>query len=227
MLNKDQSFGTLYVVATPLGNLTDMSERGIETLKNVDAIACEDTRVTKKLLDHFSINTPTVSYHQHSDEKKRQELVSLLLKSKSIALVTDAGTPGISDPGGKLVAAAVKVGIQTIPIPGPSALIAALSVSGFPTDKFLFTGFPPNKKGRATYFQQLAQCEQTVALYESKHRILKTLEQLPQDRLMMVGRELTKMHECLYRGTASEIIEQINKTSSKGEFVIVLAPMKS
>lgn len=216
--------GKLYVVGTPIGNLSDISERGLETLKSVDLIACEDTRVTKKLLSAYSIDTPTISYHQHSTDEKGQQIVNKLIDGISVALVTDAGTPGISDPGGKLVEAAIKSNIEVTPIPGASALAAALSVSGFPTDKFIFLGFPPNKKGRQTYFELIKNTDQTVALYESKHRILKTLEQLPQDRPLVVGRELTKMHEHIYRGSAQQVIKQLNQTSTKGEFVIVVAP---
>lgn len=216
--------GKLFVVATPIGNLADISERGLQTLKSADLIACEDTRVTKKLLSSYSIDSPTISYHQHSGDSKVQELIEKLESGSSIAVVTDAGTPGISDPGGKLVEAAVRSTIEVVPIPGASALTAALSISGFPTDKFSFMGFPPNKKGRNTYFAQISDIEYTVAMYESKHRILKTLEQLPQDRKLTVCRELTKMHESIYRGTAQEIIQQLNQTSTKGEFVIVMAP---
>jgi len=218
--------GILYVIGTPIGNLGDISERAIETLKSVDLIASEDTRVTQKLLSNFKIDTPTTSYHQHSDDSKMAQIIEKIESGSSIGLVTDAGTPGISDPGGKLVEAAVRSNIEIIPIPGASAVITALSASGFPTDRFSFMGFPPNKKGRNTYFDQIDQIDQTVALYESKHRIIKTLEQLPQERLMIVGRELTKMFEHIYRGTAKEIIEQLNQTSTKGEFVIVLAPKK-
>ncbi|MBT3230353.1 16S rRNA (cytidine(1402)-2'-O)-methyltransferase [Candidatus Uhrbacteria bacterium] len=219
-----QSKGTLYVVGTPIGNLSDITERALETLKTVDLIACEDTRVTKKLLSNYSIDTPTISYHQHSTDEKAGHIVSKLVDGASVALVTDAGTPGISDPGGKLVEVAIKADVTVVPIPGASAIAAALSVCGFPTDKFTFLGFPPNKKGRKTYFENIETIKQTVALYESKHRIIKTLEQLPQDRTLIVGRELTKMHEHIYRGTAPEVIEQLNQTSTKGEFVIVIAP---
>lgn len=214
----------LFIVATPIGNLGDCSQRMLETLKSVDLIACEDTRVTGKLLSHFGIKTRTISFHQHSNQSKMQELIDILKSGSSVALVTDAGTPGISDPGGKLVETAIKEGINVIPIPGPSAIITALSASGFPTDRFCFLGFPPNKKGRLTYFKNLSDVEDTVAFYESTHRIEKTLEQVPQDRKMIVGRELTKMHEHIYRGTAQEILSQLAKTSTKGEFVVVLAP---
>ncbi|KKS08018.1 MAG: Ribosomal RNA small subunit methyltransferase I, partial [Candidatus Uhrbacteria bacterium GW2011_GWF2_41_40] len=181
---------------------------------------------TGKLLSHFEIKTRTISFHQHSNQSKTQELIDLLKSGSSIALVTDAGTPGISDPGGKLVEAAVKEGVNVIPIPGPSAIITALSASGFPTDRFSFLGFPPNKKGRLTYFKNLAKVNDTFAFYESTHRIEKTLEQVPQDRQMIVCRELTKMHEHIYRGTAKEILSQLARTSSKGEFVVVMAPRR-
>ncbi|EKD47156.1 MAG: hypothetical protein ACD_66C00194G0001 [uncultured bacterium] len=216
----------LFIVATPIGNLGDCSWRMVEVLKSVDLIACEDTRVTGKLLSHFEIKTRTISFHQHSNQSKTQELIDLLKSGSSIALVTDAGTPGISDPGGKLVEAAVKEGVNVIPIPGPSAIITALSASGFPTDRFSFLGFPPNKKGRLTYFKNLAKVNDTFAFYESTHRIEKTLEQVPQDRQMIVCRELTKMHEHIYRGTAKEILSQLARTSSKGEFVVVMAPRR-
>lgn len=217
--------GTLYVVGTPIGNLDDISQRTRDILSRVDLVLCEDTRVTAKLLSHLKIKVPTESLHQHTDEKKFS-LYCDRLKSEtaSMALVSDAGTPNISDPGGKFVAYLAEQGIEIIPIPGPSALTAALSVCGFPADTFTFLGFPPNKKGRNKFFEKLSNIEHTVILYESKYRITKTLEQLPQNRKMMVGRELTKMHETLYRGTASEIIEMLEKSSTKGEFVIIIAP---
>ncbi|MBU4453229.1 16S rRNA (cytidine(1402)-2'-O)-methyltransferase, partial [Patescibacteria group bacterium] len=180
----------------------------------------------KKLLNHFGIGTPVTTYHQHSSDSIEANIVEKIKSGMSVALVTDAGTPGISDPGGKLVEACVQAGIEVSPIPGPSAIITALSASGFPTDRFCFLGFPPNKKGRLTYFKNLAEIDGTVVFYESTHRIEKTLQQVPQDRRMVVGRELTKMHEHIYRGTAQEIITQLANTSSKGEFVIVLAPRR-
>ena len=216
----------LSIVATPIGNLTDLSPRAREVLASVDLVLCEDTRVTKKLLDAFEIHTPVDSLHQHTTQKDIDDLVVRLTNGENMAYVSDAGTPGISDPGGKFVAEAVKRGVRVTPIPGASASLAALSVCGFPSDTFTFLGFAPNKKGRNTFFEQVAGIEHTVVLYESKHRILKTLAQLPQDRLMMVGRELTKLHETLYRGVASEILTQLDQTSQKGEFVIVLAPKK-
>ncbi|OGL99313.1 16S rRNA (cytidine(1402)-2'-O)-methyltransferase [Candidatus Uhrbacteria bacterium RIFOXYB2_FULL_57_15] len=220
---------TLYVVATPIGNLSDLSARARETLGLVDAILCEDTRVSSKLLAAFGIQKTLVAYHQHSDMKRMKEIVAMLRDGKSLALVTDAGTPAISDPGGILVETVIRESPDTaiIPIPGPSAVIAALSVSGFPCDEFVFLGFPPHKKGRQTFFKRLATMESTVAFYESTHRIEKTLAEIAAsvgNRELVVCRELTKLHETTYRGTANEVTELIRSTSIKGEFVIVLGP---
>lgn len=221
---------TLYVVATPIGNLKDMTERGKSVLQSVDAILCEDTRVTSKLLAAYGIQRTLVAYHQHSDMKRSGEIVSMLREGKSLALVTDAGTPGISDPGGRLVEQVVhELGdaVAIIPIPGACAAVAALSVCGFPTDEFVFLGFPPHKKGRQTFFKRLPTIESTVVFYESTHRIEKTLAEIGAavgDRKLVVCRELTKLHETTYRGTAAEVTEQLKSTSIKGEFVIVLCP---
>jgi len=223
---------TLFVVATPIGNLSDISLRAKNALESVDAILCEDTRVTSKLLAASGIRKTLVAYHQHSDDRRVKEIVAMLREGKSLALVTDAGTPGISDPGGKLVASVVaELGndVNVVPIPGPSAIIAALSVSGFPCDEFLFLGFPPNKKGRQTFFKRLPTIESTVVFYESTHRIMKTLEEIRGQaglagRRLVVCRELTKLHETVYRGTAEEVTAMLKSTSIKGEFVIVLAP---
>lgn len=221
---------TLYVVATPIGNLSDASERSRQVLSSVDAILCEDTRVTSKLLAAFGIQRTLVAYHQHSDDRRTNEIIAMLREGKSLALVTDAGTPGISDPGGMLVERVVRELGDTVaisPIPGPSAVIAALSVSGFPCDEFVFLGFPPHKKGRQTYFKRLATIESTAVFYESTHRIDKTLADIAAavgTRRLVVGREVTKLHETIYRGSAAEVTEQLKSTSIKGEFVIVLAP---
>lgn len=222
---------TLYVIATPIGNLGDLSKRALETLASVDAILCEDTRVTSKLLAAYKIQKPLVAYHQHSDDRRTKEILAMLREGKSLALVTDAGTPGISDPGGKLVERVVEDlgdAVHVIPLPGPSAAIAALSISGFPCDEFLFLGFPPNKKGRQTFFKRLATIESAVVFYESTHRILKTLAEIGAnvgDRRLVVCRELTKLHETTYRGSAAEVTERLNSTSIKGEFVVVLGPV--
>ena len=219
-----KSSGTIYVVATPIGNLSDVSPRAIETLRSVDLIACEDTRVTRKLLSALDIKAQTTSLHQHSSCAKEESLVKEVAGGLNLAIVTDAGTPAISDPGAHFLSLAVEAGITIAPIPGPSALTAALSVCGFPTSTFTFVGFPPHKKGRATFFKQIAKRRETVVLYESKHRIIKTLEELPQSRQVMVGRELTKLHETIYRGTTAEVTEALKEDSTKGEFVIVLGP---
>jgi len=217
----------LYIVATPIGNLNDLSFRALDTLKSVDFILCEDTRVTQKLLNHFKIDKPTISYHQHSKLQKLEKIKELLASGKILALVTDAGTPGISDPGGQLVEYISKElpKIKIIPIPGASALSAALSISGFSADRFVFLGFPPHKKGREKFFKELSGYKYTVALFESKYRILKTLEEIKKfsgDREAMVARELTKMFETIYRGKLSDIMEEMAKNTPRGEYVIVL-----
>lgn len=220
---------TLYIVATSIGNLEDVSLRVLRVLKEVDAIVCEDTRVTKKLLERYDIKTPTLSYFQHSETAKTEQIINLLESGKNLAYVSDAGTPGISDPGGKLVEAVVSrlgAAISVVPIPGPAALTAALSISGFPADEFLFLGFPPHKKGRQTFFRNLAEeaKKRTVVFYESPHRILKALEEIKNvspEANLVVCRELTKMFETVYRGTPEAIIEQIGE-KPRGEFVIAV-----
>jgi 16S rRNA (cytidine1402-2'-O)-methyltransferase len=221
----------LYIVATPIGNLGDVSERMLETLHSVDLILCEDTRVTSKLLASYEIEKPLQSYHQHSDQKKVNKILDELDQDKDIALVTDAGTPGISDPGSMLIKQALlkfEDEIEIVPIPGPSAIATALSVSSFPADEFVFLGFPPHKKGRKKYFDRLGKIGSTTVVYESTHRIFKTLDQVSEqigERPIMVGRELTKMHETLYRGTCSEVTDQLKSGSIKGEFVIIISPL--
>ena len=222
----------LYIVATPIGNLKDVSERMLETLRSVDLILCEDTRVTSKLLASYGIEKSLQSYHQHSDQKKINKILDELKDDKDIALVTDAGTPGVSDPGGMLVAEALRRfedKIEIISIPGPSAITAALSISGFPADEFIFLGFPPHKKGRKKFFDRLFEIKSTIVLYESTHRILKTLDELAlriENRPIVLGRELTKMHESVYRGTVAQVTDKLKAGSIKGEFVIVIGPTK-
>ncbi len=217
---------TFYIVAMPIGNLKDISERALETLRSVNLILCEDTRVTAKLLSHFDIQKPLQSYHQHSQLSKVAYVLEELKKGKDIALVSDAGTPGISDPGNKLIEYLIGKlpGLKIVPIPGPCAATAALSVSGFPIDKFVFLGFPPHKKGREKFFKELAKEEKTAVFYESPHRMEKCLNQLkeflPADRKIVICRELTKMFETIYRGTMDNIT--IPKNEIKGEFVVVL-----
>ena len=220
--------GTLYIVATPIGNLEDITLRALATLKAADRVLCEDTRVTKKLLDHFGITTPTASYHQHSEGKKKLEIRNLLEQGKNIALVTDAGTPGISDPGNELIEFIVHSSEfrgMVVPVPGASAVTAALSICGFPTDKFLFLGFPTHKNKRKKFFEEVRGAKRTVALYESSHRIKKTLGELsqilPPETKVCVCRELTKKFEITYRGTMAEIRE--TAIPEKGEFVIIIS----
>ncbi|MDD4332907.1 MAG: 16S rRNA (cytidine(1402)-2'-O)-methyltransferase [Patescibacteria group bacterium] len=233
----------LYIVATPIGNLEDISLRALRILGEVDFVLCEDTRVTSKLLSHYQIKTPTISYHQHSDLNKINEIIKLLADGKNLALVTDAGTPGISDPGGKLVQAVIDnfgEDMKVESVPGASAVTAALSISGIPTDKFIFMGFPPHKKGRQTFIKKILESEFPAVVYESKHRIIKFLEEiavannhLPDDdgekkpkniTSVVVCRELSKMHETVYRGDLKSIIEKIknNKDDQKGEFVVII-----
>lgn len=212
----------LYIIATPIGNLSDITFRAIETLKLVDFIACEDTRVTSKLLARYVIRKPLISYFQHSKISKIDKIIALLTEGKEVALVTDAGTPGISDPGQALIKAALEAKIEVVPIPGPSAVTTALSISGFPTDEFVFVGFLPHKKGRQTKLKGLAQENRTIVLYESPYRIKKLLSELLEfcgDREVVVARELTKKFEEIYRGKISEVALKINP---KGEFTVVI-----
>jgi len=223
----------LYIVATPIGNLDDITYRAIETLKSVDVILCEDTRVTRNLLDRYEIKKPTISYHSQSKLSKTDHIIELLSEGKNLALVSDAGTPTISDPGVVLVAKVREVlgdDVTIIPIPGPAAFIAALSVSGLPTHEFMFLGFLPHKKGRQTLFKEIADSERTTVFYESPHRFTKALESLSDllapDRKIAVGRELTKIYEEIKVGTILEIIKYYTDNSDKvrGEFVIIVSP---
>lgn len=217
--------GKLYVVSTPIGNLGDMTLRALETLKLVDTIACEDTRHTLKLLNHFEIKKPLVSYHQHSRDSKVDQIIGSILDGQNVAVVTDAGTPGISDPGEFLIRAAIENKIEVEPIPGVSAAITALSVSGLSTDEFVFIGFLPHKKGRQTKLKEIATINRTIILYESPFRIIKLLNELLEfvgDRQVSVSRELTKKFEQTYRGKISEILPEIKE---KGEFTIIISPV--
>lgn len=225
--------GILYVVGTPIGNLEDVTVRAARILSEVGAIACEDTRVTSKLLAHLKIAKPLIALHEHSDPRSIARLIDRLRQGESIAYVSDAGTPGVNDPGGKLVQACFsasggEVGILVVPIPGSSALSTAISVCGFPMDEFMYLGFVPHKKGRQTMFRDMASRSLPSIFFESTHRILKTLEELKAHldpaRLIFCGRELTKMHETLYRGTIDEVIKHLQATSIKGEFVLIIGP---
>ena len=218
--------GTLYIVATPIGNLEDISLRALRILREADLIAAEDTRVTAKLLFHFQITTPTTFYHQHSGGKKAESLIAQLLAGKSVALVSDAGMPGISDPGHELIQMAIEKGIRTEPIPGPTAVITALVVSGLATHRFSFEGFPPRVKGeRVAFFQALSRDPRTLLFYESPMRLVTTLKDMLQvfgDRKVSIGRELTKLHEEIFRGTISEALKRFGESRPRGEIVIVL-----
>jgi len=217
-----------YIIATPIGNLADITYRAVEILRDVDTVVCEDTRQTKKLLAHFEINKPLISWHQHSRNASVRQIIGLIAEGKDIAYVSDAGTPGISDPGGKLVEllhAHFGNQLSIVPIPGPSAVVAALSVSGFPTDTFQFLGFIPHKKGRETFLKHLQTIRMTTVFYESVHRIEKLLEQLVHvlpDRQIVVARELTKKFESVYRGTPIEVQKFLTQDPVKGEFVVIV-----
>ncbi|MDD5721313.1 MAG: 16S rRNA (cytidine(1402)-2'-O)-methyltransferase [Candidatus Pacebacteria bacterium] len=228
-----------YVVATPIGNMGDITFRAIETLKSVDLILCEDTRQTKKILDKYDIKKPTMSYHAQSKLSKVDKIFELLEEGRNLALVSDAGTPGISDPGALLVsqikeyfnpARGVLAGktVEVIPIPGATALITALSACGLPIHEFTFLGFFPHKKGRETLFKEIKDAKRTFVFYESPHRILKTLESLVKfcpDKRVCVARELTKIYEEFKIGTPAEVLEyfQKNKEKQRGEFVVIVA----
>jgi 16S rRNA (cytidine1402-2'-O)-methyltransferase len=216
--------GTLYIVATPIGNMEDITYRAVRILQEADIIAAEDTRHTKKLFDRYNIHTPSISFHQHSDPKK---ILSLLEEGKNIALVSDAGTPGISDPGTALVSAAIKNNFSVSPLPGASAVITALCASGLPTNHFEFFGFLPQKKGRQTFYKNLQEKKCTAIFYESTHRIEKCAKEMCEflpERKIVLARELTKMHEEFLRGTPEEILEifQNEPVKQKGEFVVLV-----
>ena len=221
---------TLYIVATPIGNLADITYRAIETLTAADFIAAEDTRHSKRLLNHYDIKTPLVSFHSHSSETKIESLIKRLEKGESAAVISDAGTPCISDPGFKFVNLATLKGITVVPIPGPSALTTLISASGFPTDTFTFHGFLPHKKGRQTVIKALVDTKHCHIFYESVHRFPKLLKELTEhvsaERTICVGRELTKMHEEIWRGSVEAAQQHFNESNTKGEFVVIVAPEK-
>ena len=220
--------GTLYIVGTPIGNLEDTTFRAIKTLQEVDLIAAEDTRHTSKLLQHFQILTPQLSYHQHNEQSRIPELIEKLNQGKAIALVTDAGMPAISDPGYELVKVCVEANISVVPIPGVTASITALCASGLPTNKFIFIGFLPTKiKLREEQLEKLSNSLETVVLYESPYKLLQTLEDLAKilggNRKIVLARELTKLHEEFWRGTVGQAIIHYQNNQPKGEFTLVIA----
>lgn len=221
--------GILYIIATPIGNLEDISARAIRTLGLVDVVLCEDTRTTGKLLKHYNIEVKTISYHAHSDDNREDYILDMLREGKSLALVSDAGTPTISDPGVKLVERIKRElpDVMVSPIPGPSALMSALSVSGISSAQFVFLGFLPHKKGRETLFQEIADSDHTVVFYESTHRIMKTLERLQElmpNRHMAVARELTKIYEQVKTGSVADVYQYFTENEDKvrGEFVVIV-----
>jgi 16S rRNA (cytidine1402-2'-O)-methyltransferase len=218
--------GILYIVATPIGNLGDMTIRAIETLKNVELIASEDTRNSGNLLKHFGIETPQTSYHEHNERQKAPQLVRLIRDGKSIALISDAGTPLVSDPGYRLVNMAIAEGIDVVPIPGASSILAALVSSGFPTDRFCFEGYLPKSSGRLRrHLEKLSSEPRTMIFFETQFRILKSLpvmQELFGDREIFVGRELTKKFEEKMRARISELASTLSKRTIKGEIVIVV-----
>ncbi|MEJ6480167.1 16S rRNA (cytidine(1402)-2'-O)-methyltransferase [Nostoc punctiforme UO1] len=219
---------TLYVVGTPIGNLEDITFRAVRILQTVDIIAAEDTRHTGKLLQHFQVKTPQVSYHEHNRTSRIPELLEHLVNNKAIALVSDAGMPGISDPGYELVKACIEAGISVVPIPGASAAITALSASGLPTDRFVFEGFLPAKtQQRQEHLESLQTESRTLIFYESPHRLRDTLQDLAQvwgsDRQIVLGRELTKLYEEFWRGTIAEAIAHYSQREPQGEYTLVVA----
>ena len=219
------SFGKLFVVGTPIGNLADITYRAVDTLNSVDFIFAEDTRVSKKLLNHYNIDKKIYSYHDHSKDSEVEKLTNLLESGNDVALISDAGTPTVSDPGYRLIRECVKKGVDIVPIPGPSAVTTALSVAGLPSDSFTFVGFLPQKKGRIKKIEQLSEINNTIILFESPHRLLKTLNQLFEilgNRQVAIGRELTKLYEEIIRGNLKDVIQEFSKKSVKGEIVIMI-----
>jgi 16S rRNA (cytidine1402-2'-O)-methyltransferase len=221
---------TLYIIATPIGNLEDMTYRAVRILGEVDLIAAEDTRHSLKLLNHYGISKPLTSYFDHNQQFKGERILNALRRGKSVALISDAGTPCISDPGFQLVRDAVAEHIPVVPVPGSCAAIAALSASGLPTDNFTFAGFPPSRQGkRRTFLSDMSALPGTLVLYEAPHRLVGTLSDILEvlgERQVIVARELTKIFEEFIRGTASEVIEAVSQDIVRGEVVILIAPGK-
>lgn len=221
--------GTLYVVATPIGNLEDITYRAVRILSEVDLVAAEDTRHSRKLLAHFGIRKPLLSYHDHNELQRQEELIKRLQAGESIALISDAGTPCIADPGYRLIASCHAAGISAVPIPGPSALITALSAAGVSTERFAFEGYLPQRgKARADLLRKLHGEQRTMVFYESPHRLLATLADLVEimgaERPLVIARELTKLHEEFFRGTAVEAVARFEGEPVRGELVLVVPP---
>lgn len=223
--------GKLILVPTPIGNIEDITLRALKVLKEVDFIYAEDTRHSRKLLDHYEVNKPLMSLHQHNEHKMVQSVVNKL-KTSSIAYISDAGTPGISDPGFLLVRECLKEGIEVECLPGATAFVPALVISGIPCDRFYFEGFLPQKKGRKTKLEQLAQIDKTIVLYESPHRIVKLVKELKEyfdeNRQIALCKEISKLHETVYRGNITEVLHEVESIEKiKGEFVIVIEGLKN
>lgn len=218
----------LYIVPTPIGNLEDMTLRALRILKEVDFILAEDTRTSKKLLNHYEINNQLISHHVHNEHKVLSTTVDKILQADKVALISDAGTPAISDPGFLLIRACYEAGIDVTCLPGPSAIIPAIVGSGIPCDRFIFEGFLPHKKGRQSKWKELVQEQRSIILYESPYRLIKCLKEiasfLGENRTVCVARELSKLHEEFKRGTVIELIKHYEANSPKGEIVIVIAP---
>jgi 16S rRNA (cytidine1402-2'-O)-methyltransferase len=219
--------GTLYLVATPIGNLADITHRAIQVLQHVSLIACEDTRHTQKLLQHYGIKTKTISYHEHNEQQRAAQLIDLLKQGSDVAVVSDAGTPSISDPGFRLVRAAIENEVPVVPVPGPSALISALVAAGLPTDEFFFAGFLPSKlHARRTRLTELKSVPGTLIFYEAPHRLSATLKDAHEilgEREAVVARELTKLHEEIRRGRLSELANHYaNEDNARGEIVVLI-----
>ncbi len=224
-MSETPSAGKLFIVATPIGNLEDITYRAVNVLSSVDLIAAEDTRKTKILLDKYGIRKPMLSYYSYNEARRTPQLIEKILSGKSVALVSDAGTPGISDPAYVVVTEALRSGITIIPIPGPAAFLSALVVSGLATDRFVFEGFLPQKKGRKTKFESLRGEFRTLVLYESPHRVLKTLSEIASyfgNRNVVIARELTKKFEEIIRGPVESVLEQLSGRKPRGEYVIIV-----
>ena len=219
----------LFVVPTPIGNLEDITLRALKVLRSVDFVLCEDTRTTRNLLKHFEIDKRCVAYHIFNEHERLDAIVSQIKGAASVALVSDAGTPGISDPGFLLVRACIAEDIEVECLPGPTALVPALVQSGIPCDRFYFYGFLPHKKGKESLLKRMAGMEETVAFYESPHRIVRTLEKMVEvigpDRPVAISKEISKIHASTFRGTLAEALAHFSQGEVKGEFVIVMAPL--